>query len=74
MTDVQNDAYIKKTSSRSTGHVTVVVTLWASLCEGRLRISDEAVAVLVVILYKFRESNLISSRMFSFYSFRIRYL
>ena len=66
VTGVHNDAYIKKTSDCSTKvhdvteQVIVTVTVWTSLSEGQLRISDEAVADLVVILYKFRDRNLIS--------------
>ena len=46
-----------------TGQV-IVAALCTSLWEGRLRISHKDVSVLVVILYKFRESNLIRSGMF----------
>ena len=47
-----------------TRQVTVTVTLWTSVWEMRLGISDVVVAVLVVTLYKFLDSNLIRSRMF----------
>jgi len=56
VTGVHSDAYIKKTSGCSTklhdatGQVIVAVTIWNFLWEGRLRISDKTVAVLVVSL------------------------
>jgi hypothetical protein len=76
VTGVHNDAYIEKTVGCSTrihdvtGQVTVAVTLWTCLSDGRVRISDE-IAVLFVkfALYEFRYGYLIWSQIFPSNSF-----
>jgi len=57
-----------------TGQV-IVAALWTYLWEGRLRISHKGVSVLVVILYKFQDSNfpVISNSLFMIDSVIWRY-